>query len=184
MLTINASNANVTSRINGALAVNNGTLNITQSLVATGLTGGGTVALGPQANATRTLTVINNTPQVFTGKLVDGNATQRLSLQLGYDQVGFGSGSVITNSSLTLSGANTFSGQALIYSGTLNITGSLISAVTTLNPFARIGLDPIPTGGVRTPTQAAVNVASEARGQRVWAEIFGSGPPTTIRLPQ
>ena len=153
------------SRLTGSLNVNGtATFNMGRPTGVTGISGTGTIGIGPTATGTRTLAIAATTPQTFAGKLVDNNATNGLSLQWGFDNVfntATDPASAITNTTLTLSGANTYSGLTYIYSGTLNLTGSITPAIATgtANPMLRIGSDPIPTGGVRTPTQAAVYIA-------------------------
>lgn len=88
------------------------------------ISGTGTVVNSGSANATLTAGQ-DNTSTVFSGVLEDG-PTATLSLT----KVGTGT--------LTLAGANTYSGETIVNGGTLNITGSIAGAETVVNSGATV----------------------------------------------
>lgn len=114
------------STLTGALAVNGGTLGIgSQDLVATGLSGTGTIQNG--SATTRWLVINNTTDQTFSGTLANG----------GVGALGFRKGG---SGKMTLSGTNSYTDPTTIDAGTLEIQGANTGAGTNVTLGANTNL--------------------------------------------
>jgi autotransporter-associated beta strand protein len=107
------------------------------------LSGGGTVTNGG-ASGTNKLTIGGGTATTFSGTITDGSTA---SIALAISNSG---------TSLTLSGANTYSGGTTISGGMLQLSGAGTMGATTGTTTVTGGI--LDLGGT-TQTQAAVNIA-------------------------
>ena len=155
-----------TNTVTGDLTVNgSSTFNMTVATTVGGLLGSGTVAIGPNASATRTLTVNTAGNETFTGTLTN---------------TFIGTTNLAMNFAMNGTGSETLS-------GTLNFTGSVVVNQGTLNLSSPLGTNPTfgPAGNIvvanTANTNGILNISQNLTiGTGSSVNIGGNGAATAI----